>query len=133
MAKNRAIGVNNTLPWHLPADLKRFKELTMGHHDHGTQDVRFYRQAFAGAHFGGGHAQPRLFRAGGDRGETPSKMRFQRAATDEEIFDRRCGAYRQAIKFADRIYLTEIDAYIQGDAAFHWNSTASCGRSPQSA
>ena len=32
MAKNRTIGINNTLPWHLPADLKRFKELTMGHH-----------------------------------------------------------------------------------------------------
>ena len=32
MAKNRVIGVNNTLPWHLSADLKRFKALTMGHH-----------------------------------------------------------------------------------------------------
>jgi len=28
--ENRAIGVNNTLPWHLPGDLKRFKTLTMG-------------------------------------------------------------------------------------------------------
>lgn len=32
MAENRAIGINNTLPWHLPEDLKRFKALTMGHH-----------------------------------------------------------------------------------------------------
>src|SRR5665811_1829226 len=32
MAKNRVIGANNTLPWHLPADLKHFKALTMGHH-----------------------------------------------------------------------------------------------------
>ena len=40
MAKNRVIGANNTLPWHLPADLKHFKALTMGHHiDHGTQDL----------------------------------------------------------------------------------------------
>ncbi len=31
MASNRVIGRNNTLPWHLPADLKRFKALTMGH------------------------------------------------------------------------------------------------------
>jgi dihydrofolate reductase len=31
-AKNGVIGVNNTLPWHLPEDLKRFKALTMGHH-----------------------------------------------------------------------------------------------------
>ncbi|MDZ4840115.1 MAG: dihydrofolate reductase [Bacteroidota bacterium] len=27
---NNAIGLNNTLPWHLPADLKRFKQLTQG-------------------------------------------------------------------------------------------------------
>lgn len=32
MARNRVIGRNNTLPWHLPADLKHFKALTMGHH-----------------------------------------------------------------------------------------------------
>ena len=31
MAENRVIGRNNDLPWHLPADLKRFKALTMGH------------------------------------------------------------------------------------------------------
>ena len=32
VAKNGVIGVNNTLPWHLPEDLKRFRALTMGHH-----------------------------------------------------------------------------------------------------
>lgn len=31
MAENRVIGANNTLPWHLPEDLKRFKDITMGH------------------------------------------------------------------------------------------------------
>lgn len=29
--RNRAIGRGNALPWHLPADLKRFKALTLGH------------------------------------------------------------------------------------------------------
>lgn len=29
--ENRVIGKNNTLIWHLPADLKRFKSLTTGH------------------------------------------------------------------------------------------------------
>ncbi len=29
---NRTIGVNNTLPWRCPEDLKHFKALTMGHH-----------------------------------------------------------------------------------------------------
>ncbi|HEY0556139.1 MAG TPA: dihydrofolate reductase [Thermoanaerobaculia bacterium] len=31
MARNRAIGLDQRLPWRLPADLKRFKALTTGH------------------------------------------------------------------------------------------------------
>ncbi len=30
MAKNRVIGMNNKMPWHLPADLKHFKAVTLG-------------------------------------------------------------------------------------------------------
>src|SRR5688572_13304485 len=32
MALNRVIGKDNSIPWHLPAELKFFKSLTMGHH-----------------------------------------------------------------------------------------------------
>jgi dihydrofolate reductase len=31
VAQNNAIGKNNDLLWHIPADLKRFKKLTLGH------------------------------------------------------------------------------------------------------
>lgn len=31
MAQNRVIGTDGTMPWHLPADLRRFRLLTMGH------------------------------------------------------------------------------------------------------
>lgn len=30
MAENRVIGIDNRMPWHLSADLKKFKALTMG-------------------------------------------------------------------------------------------------------
>lgn len=29
--ENNALGINNDLPWHLPDDFKRFKQLTTGH------------------------------------------------------------------------------------------------------
>jgi dihydrofolate reductase len=32
MDQNRGIGKDNRIPWRLPADLKNFKSLTMGHH-----------------------------------------------------------------------------------------------------
>ena len=31
IAQNQAIGINNQLLWHMPADLKRFKQITLGH------------------------------------------------------------------------------------------------------
>ena len=32
ISENHVIGREGQLPWHLSADLKRFKQLTMGHH-----------------------------------------------------------------------------------------------------
>ena len=32
IARNNALGKDNDLIWHLPADLKRFKKRTSGHH-----------------------------------------------------------------------------------------------------
>ena len=32
VAENNALGKDNQLIWHLPADLKRFKKVTLGHH-----------------------------------------------------------------------------------------------------
>ena len=31
MSNNGVIGVNNSIPWHVPADMKRFKQVTSGH------------------------------------------------------------------------------------------------------
>jgi dihydrofolate reductase len=31
MAENRVIGYQNAIPWHIPSDQKRFRDVTMGH------------------------------------------------------------------------------------------------------
>jgi dihydrofolate reductase len=119
MARNRVIGDNNTLPWHLPADLKHFKALTMGHHIvmgrktyesigkplPGRTSVVVTRNAR--------YAQPGVVMA------HSLETAISACGNDEEIFViGGAEIYRQAIAFADRIYLTEIDADISGDAYF---------------
>jgi dihydrofolate reductase len=119
MARNRVIGMNNTLPWHLPADLKHFKSLTMGHHIvmgrktyesignplPGRTSVVVTRNA--------NYAHPGVVVTNSLEGAISA------CGNDEEIFViGGAELYRQAINLADRIYLTEIDADIQGDAHF---------------
>ncbi len=39
MAANRVIGADGAMPWHIPADLRRFKSLSMGHNGLGCPMV----------------------------------------------------------------------------------------------
>jgi dihydrofolate reductase len=119
MAKNRVIGINNTLPWHLPADLKHFKALTMGHH------MIMGRKTFESI----GRPLPGRITVVVTRDADYSvpgvivanslEAAISACGNDDEIFViGGAELYRQAINLADRIYLTEIDADIQGDAHF---------------
>jgi dihydrofolate reductase len=119
MAANRVIGRDNALPWRLPADLRRFKAVTMGHtlvmgrrtyesigrplpgrrtvvitrrtdwHPEGVSIVHSLEEALAST---SGEAE--VFVAGGG-----------------EIF-------REALPLADRIHLTRIEAEVPGDTTF---------------
>ncbi len=119
MAKNRVIGIDNTLPWHLPADLKHFKALTMGHHIvmgrktyesigkplPGRTSVVVTRNA--------GYSAP------GVTAVNSLPAAISACGDDDEIFViGGAELYLQAITLADRIYLTEIGADIHGDAYF---------------
>lgn len=119
MASNRTIGLNNTLPWHLPADLKHFKALTMGHH------IIMGRKTYESI----GKPLPGRTSVVVTRNadySTPGvivvhtlEAAIKACGDDKEIFViGGAELYRQAINLADRIYLTEIDADISGDAYF---------------
>lgn len=119
IARNRVIGLNNTLPWHLPEDLKRFRALTTGHHIiMGRKTYESLNRLLPDRttvivtrnpdyHVPGALVAASLSRA------------IAICDGDAEVF--LIGGtelYREALQFADRLYITAIDAEFEGDAFF---------------
>ena len=113
LGRNRAIGIEGKLPWHLPDDLRRFKRITMGH------PVVMGRKTYASL----GRPLPGrtnlivtrnpAFRADGCL-VLHRLDEALRAAGDQPggdlIFVIGGGEiYRQALPLADRLYLTLVD------------------------
>ena len=119
MAKNRVIGVNNTLPWHLSADLKRFKALTMGHHIiMGRKTFESIGKILPGRTTVVVTRNPD-FHADGAIVVNDFDAALAKCAGDTEAFI--IGGetvFQSALPLADRIYLTEIDKYFEGDVLF---------------
>ena len=116
MARNRVIGRDNRIPWHLPADLKRFKALTMGHH------IVMGRRTWDSI----GRLLPgrtTVIVTRNSRFEVPGakiarsvEEALQQCGDDPEIFV--IGGeqiFAAALPYADRIYLSAIDADVEGD------------------
>ncbi len=119
MAENRVIGRNGAVPWDIPSDRKRFRELTMGH------PLIMGRTTFESI----GRPLPGrttiiISRQQGYRVEgcsvapdLPSALAL--CADAGEVFI--CGGsevYGEAIHRADRIYLTIVHGEFSGDASF---------------
>ncbi|MGA7595448.1 MAG: dihydrofolate reductase [Gallionella sp.] len=119
MAKNRVIGIDNTLPWHLPADLKHFRALTMGHHIvMGRKTYESIGKPLPGRTSVVVTRNPE-YAVPGVIVVNSLQAAISVCANDTEIFViGGAELYRQAIAHADRIYLTEIAADIRGDAYF---------------
>lgn len=119
MAKNRVIGINNTLPWHLPADLKHFRNLTMGHHIvMGRKTHESIGKPLPGRTSVVVTRNP-AYSAPGVIAVNSLEAAISACGDDNEIFViGGAELYLQAIALADRIYLTEIDADIRGDSHF---------------
>lgn len=119
VASNGVVGRDNALPWRLSADLKHFKALTMGHH------LLMGRRTFDSI----GRALPGrvsvvITRDESFRGEgiitAPSIERaMEIASSDTEAFV--CGGaqiYQQTLHRADRMFITQVHADVEGDAFF---------------
>lgn len=120
MARNRTIGINNTLPWRIPEDLKRFKALTMGHR------IIMGRKTFDSI----GKPLPGRTTVIVTRNRglpVPAgclvthslEEAIAACAGNLEVFVAG-GAelYAQALSLADTLYLTELQQEVDGDAHF---------------
>lgn len=117
--RNRAIGHQNRLPWHLPADLKRFKALTMGHH------IVMGRKTFESI----GRTLPGRtsvvvtrelgYLAEGSIVVDSLERALSVATNDNEIFIiGGAQIFVQMLPFCDRLYATEIHAEFDADTYF---------------
>lgn len=125
VAHGGVIGRGNDLPWHLPADLKRFKDLTWGHHLlMGRRTWESIGRPLPGRTMlvvsrGGVEVPEGVLTAG----SLEQAVQIATESGDDEPFVAG-GAelYRRSLPRADRLYLTRVLAVVEGDVLFPaWN------------
>ncbi|MDF2153229.1 type 3 dihydrofolate reductase [Vibrio sp. CAU 1672] len=119
MADNRIIGKNNQMPWHLPADFAWFKRCTMG------KPVVMGRKTYQSI----GRPLPgrvnivisrdASLSIEGVTTVTSIEQALEAAGDAEEVMIIGGGAvYAACLPMADRLYITDIDAQVEGDTQF---------------
>lgn len=134
-AENNVIGINNTLPWHLKADLQNFKRITIGHHiimgrktfesigrplpgrmslvissepRPAQENVLWFSSILRAIKHAERNGETELFIIGGEK------------------------VFKSALSLADRIYLTEVKGEVKGDTYFpqlslkNWKKISEC-------
>jgi dihydrofolate reductase len=125
VSRNGVIGVDNQLPWHLPDDLRYFKSVTMG------KPLIMGRKT----HESIGRPLPgranivltrdRQWTADGvvvvndlDAAIAAAKRACDASNVDEVMIIGGEQIYKMTLDTAHRLYLTEVDADVEGDAFF---------------
>ncbi|WP_063826394.1 dihydrofolate reductase [Dyadobacter beijingensis] len=120
MSENRVIGINNSLPWHLPDEWAHFRKVTAGkafimgrksfeapdalHSEHRNVIITARPPA---------HAEPHTEYAG----DIPEAIALLSGETDVFILGG-ASIFQQMLPLADRMYLTIVHAQVEGDAFF---------------
>lgn len=120
MAKNRVIGLENDMPWHLPDDLKFFKANTTG------KPVIMGRKTFESIGSRPLPNRPNIVISRNAELSIPGVQVFQSIEAAlatlqdvEEVIIMGGGQlYQQMLPQADKLYLTMIDADLKGDTLF---------------
>lgn len=121
VARNRVIGRDGQLPWRLPADLKRFKELTTGHPViMGSRTWDEIKKPLPGRLNLVLSRNPAFPAPGGEVVPTleAALERARATGTDEAFVVGGAHVYALAFPRVDRLYLTTIDFEPEGDTRF---------------
>ncbi len=124
MARNRVIGQGNQLPWHLPADLKYFKSLTMGHAIvmgrqtyesigrplPGRINIVITRQVALKI--------PGVIVVNSIEGAVQKCQENSAVNNNESFIIGGENLYRQTLQYCQRLYITEIQKDFEGDVFF---------------
>lgn len=139
VAKNRVIGHRGSLPWHLSADLRRFRALTLG------KTVVMGRKTYQSI----GRPLPQrrniiltrdaTLQAPGCEIITQWEMLLDTLGEEECFVIGGEALYEKALPYADKLYLTRIDAEFPGDTFFpdvaleqwHLTETTQVNNDPQ--
>ena len=120
-SENNVIGVNNHLPWHLPVDMKYFKDTTMGKPIvmgrksfeelgrvlPGRPNIAITRQK--------GYEKPGLYVVS----SLEEGIEKAKSFGTEEMFITGGGEiFKLAVKIVDRMYITRVHAEVDGDTYF---------------
>ena len=119
MAQNGVIGRDNSMPWRLPEDLKRFRAFTLG------KPILMGRKTFESI---GRPLEGRTnlvltrdrswFAPGVIVVHSVEEALTQASTSDELVVIGGAEIYRLVLPFARRIYLTHVHADVQGDITF---------------
>jgi len=118
MSDNKVIGINNKLPWYLPADLQHFKKTTM---DKPMIMGRKTWESLPGILPGRPHivvTRNKSYIAEGAIIVHSLDEAIKKANHESIMIVGGANLYTQALKVADQIVLTEVHTTLDGDAFF---------------
>jgi dihydrofolate reductase len=124
MSTNRVIGRNGEIPWYLPDDLKHFKKITTQ-----AKNVIVGRKTHEAILKGLGRTLPERRTIVLTRRQNYQKPSFEVAcswenamglifAEEEALIIGGAEVYKLALPYVQRLYVTEIEVTLEGDAHF---------------
>ncbi|XVX18936.1 dihydrofolate reductase [Actinomycetota bacterium] len=125
LGTNRVIGKDGDMPWHLPEDLKHFKATTMGHPMvMGRKTFEAIGRPLPGRRTIVITRDTQWSRPEVEVAHSLADALFLAGPADEVFIVGGGQVYAEAMPFAQRMVLTEIDAAPEGDTFFpEWDRT----------